>query len=103
MTLFSTKHIVAALFTLVIVATLVLAGESSVQIGNFPPSFEDLEGNIVEPSDGGSSVNAITQVGEAVIFTAMAVDLNGDDYYFVVCKTDQISFTDEGLPACVDV
>lgn len=56
-----------------------------------------------EPSDGGSSTNAQTAIGNNVVFTIApdTVFLNGNaSYYFAVCKTNSIIANGAATPDC---
>lgn len=60
------------------------------------------------PSDGGSHSGAgtgstdgnPTDVGDLVTFTATAFDVNTDQYYLAVCKSDAIVVGDNTYPTC---
>ena len=75
---------------------------TSTSISNTAPVF------IVTPSDGGSyngsgtgnTVGNPTNQGSNITFTATAKDINGDQYYLVICKTDVIVEGDDGPPTC---
>jgi cysteine-rich repeat protein len=63
-------------------------------VANSSPMFT------VTPSDGGSSSGAPTNVGSNVTFTATAKDLNSDQYYLAVCKTNAITAGNGTAPTC---
>jgi len=51
-------------------------------------------------SDGGSHVDAQTNPGSNVTFTATAADINANQYYLAICKTDVITAGDNDVPSC---
>lgn len=73
-------------------------------ISNASPVFT------VTPSDGGSYNEAgegntpgnPTNAGSNITFTAIANDINSDQYYFAVCKTDAISAGNDTVPTCTE-
>jgi hypothetical protein len=67
---------------------------TSSSIGNAAPVIT------VTPSDGNSSLaNKINQ-GSNITFTAIAKDVNGDQYYLAICKTDAIAAGNNAAPTC---
>ncbi len=97
-----TKYVPAVMVVLVLTMTLVMASVTSIRVGNPPPEFKDLFGNTSLPEDGGHGPSEPVHFGEVVEFKATATDLNGDDYYLAVCKTDQIIPQNFAPPACAD-
>ena len=54
-------------------------------------------------SDGGSSSSAPTNVGSNITFTTTAKDVNTDQYYLAVCKTNAITAGNDTAPTCASV
>ncbi|MBI5728129.1 MAG: FG-GAP repeat protein, partial [Candidatus Magasanikbacteria bacterium] len=98
----SSKHLILALIPLAVAVTFVFAAESTIQVGNVAPVFEDATGFEVQPSDNGSSVGNPTTIGGIVTFTVTATDPNGDAYYAAICKTDSVTARDGDTPVCDD-
>jgi len=75
---------------------------TTLSITNSSPVFT------VVPSDGGSNNGSgtsgttgnPTDVDADVTLTATAKDLNGDQYYLALCKTDAITAGDNNVPTC---
>jgi len=71
---------------------------TEVDVASSPPAFT------ASPSDGGSNSATgtgdnpgyPTQTGSNVTFTATAHDINEDNYFLAVCKTDEIATGTEG-------
>jgi hypothetical protein len=63
-------------------------------ITNYAPSFS------VYPIDNGSASTSPTDYGSTVTFDAQAGDVEGDDYYLAICKTNSISAGNDGPPTC---
>ncbi len=70
------------------------AVDATAGIGNSAPVFT------ATPSDGGSDSTAPTNVGSSVSFTATAKDIDSDQYYLSICKTDAISPGYDTYPTC---
>lgn len=67
---------------------------TTVSVGNLSPVFT------ATPGDGGSDSTSPTVVGSDVTFTATAMDVNTDQYYLAVCKTDAITAGNNSAPSC---
>ncbi len=52
------------------------------------------------PSDGGSSSSTPTIVGSDATFTVTAKDVNADQYYLAICKTDAVTVGNDTFPTC---
>ena len=66
--------------------------ETTATIGNESPVIMETV------SDGGSSLASPTVTD--VNFSAKAKDINGNQYYLAVCKTDVITAGDDDVPTC---
>jgi hypothetical protein len=67
---------------------------TDINVSNYAPSFT------LEPSDGGSSATTPTNIGDDVVFTAIATDKNSNNYYLAICKTNSITAHDSAAPTC---
>ncbi len=75
---------------------------TTVGVGNVSPLFT------VTPSDGGSFDGSATvdtdgnptAVGSDVTFTATAKDVNADQYFMAICKTDAVTSGGASAPTC---
>lgn len=96
------KHLYASVIALVLITPLTWASISSIQVGNAAPVFMNTEGKPTQPSDGGLANAKPAHLGETITFSATAIDINGDDYYLAICKTDRITPVEDGPPVCND-
>lgn len=69
--------------------------DTSVVTGNQAPSFS------VVPAESPASHNGDTTVaGETITFAATATDSNGDAYYLIICKSDDVTAVNGSTPTC---
>ncbi|MBU1018241.1 hypothetical protein KKA33_04405 [Patescibacteria group bacterium] len=66
---------------------------TATTISNVSPVFT------TTPADDSDS-SSPTNIGSDVTFTGAATDLNGDQYYLAICKTDAVSVGDNAAPTC---
>jgi hypothetical protein len=90
------KASILVLLLFVIFAPIVFGADvpTGASISNFSPAFS------VTPSDGGSSSSAPTNVASNVTFTATAKDVNSDQYYLAICKTNAVTAGANTYPTC---
>jgi hypothetical protein len=68
---------------------------TSVTVGNGAPSIT------AGPAENPASTTASpTNVGSNVTFEATASDPNSEDYYLIICSTNEVSATNGGAPTC---
>lgn len=66
-----------------------------VTINNTAPTFS------VDPVETVASyIDAPTNVGSSVTFQATGTDINSDNYYLAICKTNAITVNNSGAPVC---
>ena len=102
MKFFPLKHIYFVLIFLTFTTSVVLAGVTSIRVGNTAPQFIDLDGKKTEPSDGGYGKINPLHFDESITFKAVATDDNDDDYYLVICKSDVVTANKSAKPVCKD-
>ncbi|MBN2096179.1 hypothetical protein JW752_02140, partial [Candidatus Peregrinibacteria bacterium] len=68
--------------------------DTTLSVGNEGPL------GIRTGSDGGSDATTPTDEGDPISFTVTASDINGDQYYLAVCKTDAVTAGNDTFPTC---
>lgn len=95
----------------IVSATNVLAAtrETSTQINNVVPTFDtntveswdqSYTGTVDVDSRTASSTTYPTNEGTSVTFTGTGNDSNNDDYYLIVCDSDEVSANNSAAPDC---
>ncbi len=68
---------------------------TTVTVKNAAPTFT------TEPAESPASTSTSpVNVGYSLTFTATANDVEGNDYYLIVCDSDSVSATNGGAPTC---
>lgn len=69
--------------------------ETEVEVKNLPPTF------FVAPTeDPVSDLDNPTNVGGEILFKAIGLDSNNDNYYMLICNTNSVDFNGSGRFSC---